>query len=373
MRMKNPPYYRHFELLMLPIGMYLLWLLSIQPLWKSLFFSVLLTISFYGWYTWVQEKLRFPAGLAAMSIAVIAFAVPVVPGYFAVSYTAATVSDTIQALGDIQSQEYQLVQTMQQKVGALFPALSEYTSEPGDLLRVTGLLGNNLETVAQFSQTILGSLYSSLVSLGVGVSVVLFALFYLLRYGKSGLEYMEKVLPLRDEYIERAFAEFTRMTRALVKMTFIVGFIQGGIGGLVLFMLGTPSALMWTIAMMILSMMPVLGAGAILVPTAVVYFTLGDVFSGVVVLATFAGVSVLDNILKPWIIGKDIPLNEGAIMLSVIGGLIVFGPIGVFVGPIMFNMIISMFDTHIKVYDAAFREPAVPVVFTRSRDNGESK
>ena len=82
---------------------------------------------------------------------------------------------------------------------------------------------------------------------------------------------------------------------------------------------------------------------------------------------------MLDNILKPWIIGKDIPLNEGAIMLSVIGGLIVFGPIGVFVGPIMFNMIISMFDTHIKVYDAAFREPAVPVVFTRSRDNGESK
>jgi len=232
-----------------------------------------------------------------------------------------------------------------QRAEPLLGSFLDVTSDQSQFEQLTALLSENLTSVAGFTQTLLGVLYTGVLGIGFGLMVILLTLFYLLRKDEALVTYIEDKAPVRRALTERATVEFTQMTRVILKTTFIIGIVQGTIGGVGLMFVGTPNAFLWTIVMIVFSMLPVLGAGAVLVPTALVYLFLGEVGSFWAIIAVFVVVSVVDNYLKPKIVGGDMEMNGGFVLLSVVAGLLSFGAIGMFAGPIIFALLLALWDT----------------------------
>ncbi len=337
------------------IAIVLIWHWYVGLFWQPLFFAVLLAVTFHDFFERLCRQVWISDSIAALMVAMIALLIPVIPAVFAVYYSIGVADRLISALRIPTSDEYLWLSEIVTELNERVPFLAEYLQlDGGGIDSFTKLLTSNWNGVASVSRSIIGTVYTSFAGIMFGIVVALLALYYFLKDGKKLLAFVKKAAPVRVEFVTRAFDEFVQMTRAMVKVTIIVGFVQGAIGGAALWFVGTPSALMWTFAMMLLSMMPILGAGIVLVPTSIIYFFTGDMVSGSVVLGTFAFVSVVDNILKPKIIGGDMSLNEGLILLSVVAGLATFGAIGMFAGPILFALLTAMIDVYLRMASSTF-------------------
>lgn len=322
----------------------LLWTAFVAPMWKPLFFGVVLAILLSGPYKRLARKLS--ETWAATLVVLFAALVIVLPVSVAVYYVVTVSNELSVALQTPESVERVFLGELLERARPYLGNLLDASSDRSEFEQLTALLSENLTSVAGFTRTLLGVLYTGVLGIGFGLMVILFALFYLLIYGEKLVEYIEDIAPVRRAFVERATSEFTQMTRVILKTTFIIGVVQGTIGGAGLWYVGTPNAFLWTIVMIVFSMLPVLGAGAILIPTALVYLFLGDGGSFWAIVAVFVVVSVVDNYLKPKIIGGDMAMNGGFVLLSVVAGLLSFGAIGMFAGPIIFALLLALWDTY---------------------------
>ena len=139
--------------------------------------------------------------------------------------------------------------------------------------------------------------------------------------------------------MNRIFEEIGNTIHATVYGTFIVAIVQGTLGGLMFWWLGLPSPMLWGVVMAILAIVPVLGAFIIWIPAAIFLLLIGS--EGKALLLTIWGAVVIgwiDNLLYPMLVGSRLKLHTILAFVSIVGGLIVFGPTGLLLGPIMFTI-----------------------------------
>lgn len=188
--------------------------------------------------------------------------------------------------------------------------------------------------------------------------IFLFTLYYFLVYGKDYLETFLFYLPLKNEEEQLLLTRFTRVTKATLKGTFLIGLIQGGIGAIGMAVVGIPNVLFWGLIMTILSIIPALGAAIVWLPAAILLILQGEIVNGIILLA-IGGIVVsnIDNLLRPQLVGKDAQMPDLMILFGTLGGLAMFGISGVIVGPIIAALFISLWD----IYGKAFNEYLYPV------------
>jgi predicted PurR-regulated permease PerM len=153
---------------------------------------------------------------------------------------------------------------------------------------------------------------------------------------------------------------FMSVSRATIKGTLIIGSVQGALGGLSFWVAGIKGAAVWGTMMAVLSAIPGLGHALVWVPVAV-YLGLSGQWSSAIGLFVWNAfvVGSVDNFLRPWLVGKDTELPDIVILVSTLGGLVLFGPLGFIVGPI----VAALFVTVWELYGAAFADllpPAPP-------------
>nr|WP_298140843.1 AI-2E family transporter [uncultured Pseudomonas sp.] len=176
----------------------------------------------------------------------------------------------------------------------------------------------------------------------IGFFVMLYLLFFLIRDGAELIARVKQATPLGTEQKRRLLSKFTRVVRATVKGNIVVAVSQGVLGGLIFWILGIPSALLWGVLMTFLALLPAVGAGLIWGPVAL-YF----LFSGAptqALILTLYGVGVIglvDNILRPILVGKDTKLPDYLVLISTLGGLSLFGLNGFVIGPLIAALFIS--------------------------------
>lgn len=217
------------------------------------------------------------------------------------------------------------------------PYRAEVLTRIGDLAGlVSGWLVNGLKSAT------LGS-FNALLS----ILIVLYALFFFLIDGDRLLFYMLYYLPLNDEDETKLLHRFTSVTRATLKGTAVIGFLQGALAGIALYFAGIPSALFWAVAMMVLSVVPGIGTALVWIP-AVIYLVVGGHFATAIALALFCGIVVgtVDNVLRPKLVGNDTQMHELMIFFSTLGGLIMFGFMGFVIGPIVAALFVSLWELY---------------------------
>ena len=197
--------------------------------------------------------------------------------------------------------------------------------------------------------------------------VMLYAMFFFLREGGTILEKLLYYLPLRNEDEALMVQRFVSITRATLKGTLVIGVIQGTLGGLAFWVAGIEGSAFWGTLMVVLSIVPGIGAALVWVPAVLYLFGTGQLLAGTLLGVWCAAVvGTIDNVLRPLLVGRDAKMPDLLILVGTLGGLYLFGPIGFMVGPIACGLFLTAWG----IYGAAFHDILPPVKDLRS---GEAK
>lgn len=166
--------------------------------------------------------------------------------------------------------------------------------------------------------------------------VTLYVLFFALRDGTRLVDGLIRALPLGDVRERRLLGEFASVARATIKGTLVVGGVQGAIGGGLFWALGIPAPVFFGALMTVLSVLPAVGAGLVWAPAAMILLAMGEIVKGIVMIV--GGVLVIglvDNLLRPILVGRETKMPDYLVLLATLGGLAVFGVSGFVIGPVI--------------------------------------
>jgi predicted PurR-regulated permease PerM len=215
---------------------------------------------------------------------------------------------------------------------------------------ITGMAGNFL--FKSLSATTRGT-----VAFFLHLFVMLYAMFFFLMDGTVLIQKVRSYLPLRESDKDLMEERFMSVTRATIKGTFAIGAIQGVLGGLGFTVAGIEGSIFWGALMAVLSVIPGVGAAIVWAPAVIYLLAMGDYVAGVALLAWCAGVvGTVDNVLRPRLVGKDAKMPDLLILLSTLGGIVMFGAVGFILGPIVAALFLTIWD----MYGAAFKDLLQP-------------
>ena len=199
-----------------------------------------------------------------------------------------------------------------------------------------------------------GSQYIAAQALNIGQStfdfianlfVMLYLLFFLLRDEDALSKRIRNAIPLHAEQQRAFLLKFTIVIRATVKGDMLVALLQGALGGLIFWVLGISAPLLWAVVMAFFSLVPAIGAGLIWIPVAVYLLVTGAIWQGMVLIAFGALViGLVDNFLRPILVGKDTKMPDYVVLISTLGGIATFGLNGFVIGPVIAAMFIAAWD-----------------------------
>jgi len=166
--------------------------------------------------------------------------------------------------------------------------------------------------------------------------VMLYLLFFFIKDGNAIMQSIAGILPLDDELQQSLKTRFANVARATLKGTFLISAIQGFIGGVTFWALGLRAAVLWGVVMALFALIPAVGPAIVWLPAAIVLLASGQVAKGLVLIVVGAVViGLVDNILRPVLVGRDARLPDYIILLTTLGGIALFGLSGVLIGPII--------------------------------------
>src|SRR5512133_4149450 len=184
----------------------------------------------------------------------------------------------------------------------------------------------------------------------VNLFVMLYLLFFLLRDGKTLAARAARTLPLAPQHTTRLLAEFATVVRATVKGNVLVALVQGVLGGVAFWFLGITGPLLWGALMALLSLLPAVGAALVWGPVAAYLLASGSLWQAIGL--TVWGVLVIglvDNVLRPILVGKQTRLPDYLVLIATLGGLSVFGINGFVIGPVIAAMFLASWEIFTEV------------------------
>jgi predicted PurR-regulated permease PerM len=183
------------------------------------------------------------------------------------------------------------------------------------------------------------------VDLLVDCFIMLYLLYFLLRDGAALTQRIQQAIPLEMRHKKQLGAKFATVIRATVKGNVIVALAQGALGGLALGVLGIHAAVLWAVVMALLSLLPAIGAALVWAPIALYLLATGDVAKGFGLIAWgVIVIGLVDNLLRPLLVGKDTKLPDWLVLISTVGGMALFGLNGFVIGPAVAAMFIAVWD-----------------------------
>jgi predicted PurR-regulated permease PerM len=347
--------FRRAALLLLVVGISVLFLLVVRSFILAVFLAAIFAGMAFPIYLWILKRLgdrRRWAAISTIVVLLLGIGIPVAGFLTLVAREAVQVSQG--AEGWIQSNAQYLEQA-RGLVGRipfavhLIPDADALMDQLKDVAGRTGpaLMG----TLAAATRGTLGFLLQ--------LFILIYALYFFLVGGRETLRTILSHIPLSTEEEEQLLERFVSVARATLKGSLLIGLLQGAAAGLSFWVAGVPGPTFWGTVMVVLSIIPAVGAALIWIPAVIYLFIVGDTLAAVGLLVWCATVvSLLDNFLRPRLIGRDARMSDLLILLSTLGGIILFGAVGFIVGPI----VAALFVTVWHIFGEAFHDllPAVP-------------
>jgi predicted PurR-regulated permease PerM len=216
-----------------------------------------------------------------------------------------------------------------------------------------------IDSLSSFTKLTIDAIFSSV--------IMLYVMFYFLTMGDLLLQKILFFLPLDDLNEQRLLNRFTSVARATIKGSLIIGIMQGTICGIAFAIAGIDGPVFWGSLMAVMSIIPALGTAIVWFPALIVLALAGN-YTGVIVLALLCGAIAgnLDNIVRPRLVGKDTEMHDLFVLFGTLGGLSMFGLLGIIIGPIVTALFITIWE----IYGVAFKDylPNVEIILKQRRD-----
>lgn len=344
-------------LLLLLYGAFLI----LSPFLKAITWAAILAVLVYPAYAWLLKVLRGRATIAALTVMALLTLIVVIPGLRIVSFLSDEAIALVQSVGSILNGE----------------GIAVWRETPWvqQLLRWWKTLGVGLasfefnldwkQALVQGVQISSGFLVSQITGVAQNVFlfaanfvIALFTLFFFLRDGAELCYLIRRLLPMEQERQDRLFMDIVNSLSAVVHGCLVVAMLQGLLAGLAYWFLEVPFAAIWGVATGFAALLPVGGTTIVSIPVSIYLFLQGETLRGFILLGWSIGVvGMVDNVLKPLLIGTRLKLPMPFLFFGILGGLAVFGVLGLILGPVLLGLLAALLDLYMEEYGGAERSP----------------
>jgi predicted PurR-regulated permease PerM len=331
-----------FTALLIAVSIAFIFLLL--PFYSALLWAIILAVLFQPLNRWLLHRFGGRRNAAAALSLVACACLVVIPGSLLLGVLAQDANNFYER---IISGEYDPAAALERVRAAipqwllnLVPAL-----DFGDLESVKERLRAGLAQISGFVAGRALSIGQGTARFFIGLGVMLYVLFFLFRDGTRLVGTIRDVSPLSDHRTVQMMKKFGEVVRATVKGNFIIAILQGGVGGITFWALGIEAAWLWGVVMVVLSLLPAVGAFLVWVPVAIYLFISGAIAKGLIpLLVGVFVISLIDNLLRPRLVGKDIGLPDYLVLVSTLGGLALFGMNGFVIGPLIAALFVTVWS-----------------------------
>jgi predicted PurR-regulated permease PerM len=327
-----------FFALLFAVTLAFLWL--IRAFLQPIFWAVALGIVVFPLHEWLERKLAPRASLAALASVLLVILIVVLPLTGIAAAVTSEAAALYQRLSTSGVQLTGLVAEAQEHVPQVVAALERLGVDPA---RLEAQISSAAVTASRVIASRALSIGQDAIRIAIFFVLMLYLLFFFLRDGRRLLDGLVRALPLGDHREQHLLERFAEVSRATIKGTVVVGAVQGAIGGIAFAILGIGAPVLWGVIMALLSILPAVGPSLVWLPAAIILFVNGQIASGVVLVAVgVLVIGLVDNVLRPILVGRDTRMPDYLILLSTLGGLAGFGLAGIIIGPIIAAFFLSV-------------------------------
>jgi predicted PurR-regulated permease PerM len=332
---------QHKSLLVLLTLVTIAFIWILLPFYGAVFWAVILGIVFAPLQRRLQLKFGWPRNLTSLCTLSLCLVMAILP---VIITSALLVQEGATLYQNIESGKLDIAAYVAQFKHSLPPYFQHLLDRFG-MGELEGLREKIVKSAMQGSQFFASQAFSfgqGTFEFVVSVFIMLYLLFFLLRDGPELARKIRTAVPLAEHQKRRLQLKFNRVVRATVKGNVLVAVTQGALGGLIFWFLDIPSALLWAVLMAFLSLLPAVGAGIVWGPVAAYFLLSGAIWQGVVLgLFGVFVIGLVDNVLRPILVGKDTKMPDYLILVSTLGGLAIFGLNGFVIGPLIAALFMS--------------------------------
>ncbi|VVB78807.1 AI-2E family transporter [uncultured archaeon] len=317
-------------------GLFILAAVIIYPIIYSIIYGILLAYLFFPLHKWLKKRLKSDF-LSALFVCI----------GLLIILTAAV----ILLFGAVFNQIVNFYLFLQKIdiVAIIRSALPNFISSSGVSENIISSISNQVSNmIAGYLKGFTG-LIADLPSIIIQVAVVIFTFFFALKDGEKAIDYFKAVSPLKKETEERFFKQFKEITNSVLIGQIFVGIVQGITAGIGYFIFGVPNATLLTFVTIIMAIIPVIGAWIVWVPVDIYLFSTGRTGAGIGLLI-YGGAIItwIDNVVRTIIVARNTKINLWVILIGMLGGLLVFGFLGLIIGPLILAYVLLVIEVYRK-------------------------
>lgn len=342
--------------LLILAGMLVLLLVLFSAYRSAIVLALLIASAFYPLYSWVKGKLKTSESFTSLIMSIFIFLILAIPlGWFVGTlsnealdfYSRTRDSVSLKKIQDSLTGD-SLWAVRIRKIGEL----TGYEIDPAKIEELAASIGKN---VGLFLAKQINSIASNLLSFLVHFFLMMLIIYYIFRDGGRLKDYISQLLPFPQKQQELVVSKFREMARAVIWGNGLSGMIQGIVGGFGFFFFGLGSPFLWGTVIGFMAFLPIIGASVIFIPATIILLAHGEGGTAVgFLIYNVVYSSLMEYFVKPRLIGKGMHMNPILVFLGILGGLKLYGILGIVYGP----LIITIFLTLAEIYRIEYKETA---------------
>jgi len=321
-----------------------LFLYLLKPFWTVIAWAGILAFFFYPLYRRIKSVLKGKAELSALTLIILMILFVFVPLFFISLQLIYQVEDFLASFDQAFFQKLQAQASALKSHpfwGKLYQEISPYLENLQAKLseQLSNILQSTFNLFKNFLQATFGIIFKMVLTL--------FTFYYFLVDGEKIVSLVQKLIPGSEEKKEEILARISLILKAVFYGTLLTALVQGVIATLIYLILGVPGYLLWGVLTAVASFIPFPGTALIWVPLGVYLLFFESLLKGIILLVACAlTVAQVDNILKPFFIGGKAKLHNLLVFFSVLGGIIAFNFLGLFLGPLILGLFLSVIEIY---------------------------
>ena len=322
----------------------------ISPFLVPIAWAIVFSVVFYPVYAFITRYVKVKSIASSITVLLILLVI-IAP----ITYMSFLLIDELQKVGDytnsggldVLRNTFEMM-----KESSYFEKFSSLIGESN--MPTADQIVDNIKKLGRVLVANLSIKITNIISVAINFLFMIFTIFFLFKDGPGFLTRVKDYMPFSDEQKNRLATQVKDMIASTVYGGVVVAIIQGFLGGVAFYVIGIESPVLWGIAMSVMSFVPLLGTLSVWGPASIYLIAQGDYIHGIslILFGTFV-ISMVDNILKPLIIGSRTKMPTIVIFFTVLGGIKAFGIIGLIMGPLIMAVFVSVFEIFRHVEDEA--------------------
>ncbi|MBP9757667.1 MAG: AI-2E family transporter [Candidatus Pacebacteria bacterium] len=348
---------QHYFLLALLAGAAWVAFLVVKPFFSALALGAVFAVVLQPVYRRIRSYVRGKESLAALSTVGVSIIIVLIPIIFVSLQLLKEAQALYGSLNDTDTQRVfsQWVTANGAKVDTYVPNASQ------SLREISASFDDYARAAASWIVLNIGAAFSSIASLFLNLFIFFVTLYYLLRDGGRLKRYLIELSPLNDSDDEHIVHKLEVAVNSVVKGKLAIAVIQGVLAGIGLAIFGVPNPVVWGLVAIVVSLIPPIGTALVLFPAIMYLVIAGELPSAGGLTLWAVGVSVIDNVIGPRLIGDGMQIHPLLVLLSVLGGLALFGPVGLFLGPLSIALLLALLSLHTIIAPESSKKTLPPV------------